>query len=114
MRSQTTLQEIRGRAVDHIAATPSSVDIQPTRVTPTSRRVVAVHQAADIWLCSKQWLQTVTVTSHARNQPRVVFFIPKYARSIIMELIIVQIIGTSALLLSQLVIAFCNSLNGWR
>jgi hypothetical protein len=31
-----------------------------------------------------------------------------------MDLIIVQIIGTSALLLSQIVTAVCNHLTGWR
>jgi hypothetical protein len=30
-----------------------------------------------------------------------------------MDLIIVQIIGTAALLLSQLVVAVCNRLDGW-
>ena len=74
----------------------------------------ASHYTVVIQLCSKHVSQGVIVMTHDRNQPRVVFCVPTNAGAGNMDLIIIQIIGTSALLLGQIVMVVRSSLNGWR
>jgi hypothetical protein len=90
------------------------VDIQPSKVDSDTCRVCAAHYTVVIHLCSKHVSQDVIVISHDRNHTSCSVPHPDERRSRNMDLIIIQIIGTSALLLGQIVMVVRSSLNGWR